>query len=68
MLRCYWKELVSRGFIYFTCCEASVRQSSSRMWQAFRRRGKLYLVFEFVEKSMLDILEACYAGYVLHEA
>ena len=28
------------------------------MWQAFRRRGKLYLVFEFVEKSMLDILEA----------
>ena len=25
--------------------------------QAFRRKGKLYLVFEFVEKSMLDILE-----------
>eukprot|EP00929_Paragymnodinium_shiwhaense_P001354 TRINITY_DN101581_c0_g1_i1.p1 TRINITY_DN101581_c0_g1~~TRINITY_DN101581_c0_g1_i1.p1 ORF type:complete len:968 (+),score=196.66 TRINITY_DN101581_c0_g1_i1:313-3216(+) len=26
--------------------------------EAFRRKGKLYLVFEFVEKSMLDILEA----------
>lgn len=25
--------------------------------EAFRRKGKLYLVFEFVEKSMLDILE-----------
>lgn len=26
--------------------------------EAFRRKGKLYLVFEFIEKSMLDILEA----------
>mmetsp|Transcript_47081 Transcript_47081/g.74308 ORF Transcript_47081/g.74308 Transcript_47081/m.74308 type:complete len:889 (+) Transcript_47081:97-2763(+) len=26
--------------------------------EAFRRKGKLYLVFEFVERSMLDILEA----------
>merc|ERR1719284_518106 len=26
--------------------------------EAFRRKGKLYLVFEFVEKSLLDILEA----------
>lgn len=26
--------------------------------EAFRRKGKLYLVFEFVEKSMLDVLEA----------
>lgn len=26
--------------------------------EAFRRKSKLYLVFEFVEKSMLDILEA----------
>eukprot|EP00406_Dinophysis_acuminata_P080288 CAMPEP_0179252982 /NCGR_PEP_ID=MMETSP0797-20121207/22490_1 /TAXON_ID=47934 /ORGANISM="Dinophysis acuminata, Strain DAEP01" /LENGTH=319 /DNA_ID=CAMNT_0020960819 /DNA_START=142 /DNA_END=1098 /DNA_ORIENTATION=+ len=25
--------------------------------EAFRRKGKLYLVFEFVEKSMLDVLE-----------
>jgi len=26
--------------------------------EAFRRKGKLYLVFEFVERSMLDVLEA----------
>lgn len=26
--------------------------------EAFRRKGKLYLVFEFIEKSMLDVLEA----------
>lgn len=26
--------------------------------EAFRRKGKLYLVFEFVDKSMLDVLEA----------
>lgn len=25
--------------------------------EAFRRKGKLYLVFEYVEKSMLDVLE-----------
>mmetsp|Transcript_41939 Transcript_41939/g.98376 ORF Transcript_41939/g.98376 Transcript_41939/m.98376 type:complete len:738 (-) Transcript_41939:30-2243(-) len=30
--------------------------------EAFRRKGKLYLVFEFVEKSMLDILEANPSG------
>jgi len=26
--------------------------------EAFRRKGKLYLVFEFIEKSMLDVLES----------
>lgn len=26
--------------------------------EAFRRKGKLYLVFEFLEKSMLDVLES----------
>lgn len=26
--------------------------------EAFRRKGKLYLVFEFVEKSLLEVLEA----------
>merc|ERR1719284_183432 len=30
--------------------------------EAFRRKGKLYLVFEFVEKSMLDILEEKSSG------
>merc|ERR1719399_812337 len=26
--------------------------------EAFRRKGKLYLVFEFVEKSVLELLES----------
>ena len=25
--------------------------------QAFRRKGKLYLVFEYVEKNLLEVLE-----------
>lgn len=30
--------------------------------EAFRRKGKLYLVFEFIEKSMLDLLEEKTSG------
>ena len=26
--------------------------------EAFRRKGKLYLVFEYVEKNLLEVLEA----------
>ena len=27
------------------------------MWEAFRRRGRLYLVFEFCEHNLLEVLE-----------
>ena len=30
--------------------------------EAFRRKGKLYLVFEYVEKNLLEILEAQPSG------
>ena len=38
-------------------CQLPVVFPASFLVEAFRRKGKLYLVFEFVEKSMLDILE-----------
>jgi serine/threonine protein kinase len=28
-----------------------------RLTEAFRRKGKLYLVFEYVEKNLLEVLE-----------
>lgn len=30
--------------------------------EAFRRKGRLYLVFEYVEKNLLEILETCSTG------
>jgi cyclin-dependent kinase-like len=33
-----------------------------QMKEAFRRKGKLYLVFEYVEKNLLEILEICGNG------
>jgi cyclin-dependent kinase-like len=33
--------------------------------EAFRRRGKLYLVFEYMEKNLLEVLEECPNGEVL---
>lgn len=29
----------------------------SLLFQAFRRKGRLYLVFEYVERNMLEVLE-----------
>ena len=43
--------------VYFSITVATRKFVFSEFPQAFRRKGKLYLVFEFVEKSMLDILE-----------
>ncbi len=33
-----------------------------QMKEAFRRKGKLYLVFEYVEKNLLELLEECGNG------
>ena len=36
------------------------------MKEAFKRKGKLYLVFEFVEKTLLEILEERTTGLSSH--
>ena len=35
----------------------SKHENIVQLLEAFRRKGKLYLVFEFVEKNMLELLE-----------
>ncbi|OMJ67605.1 hypothetical protein SteCoe_35187 [Stentor coeruleus] len=37
-------------------------ESIVQMKEAFRRKGRLYLVFEYVEKNLLEILETCQNG------
>ncbi|XP_055894495.1 cyclin-dependent kinase-like 5 isoform X2 [Biomphalaria glabrata] len=36
--------------------------------EAFKRKGKLYLVFEYVEKNMLELLEPCPNGIAFEKA
>jgi cyclin-dependent kinase-like len=38
-----------------------------KLIEAFRRKGKLYLVFEFVEQNMLELLEASTRGLSLRK-
>lgn len=34
--------------------------------EAFKRKGRIYLVFEYVEKNLLEVLEASPGGLEVH--
>ena len=61
----------SSALTFMSTCLSSLQVKILRMLQhenivelreAFRRKGKLYLVFEYVEKNLLEILEQQPAG------
>ena len=37
--------------------QVSKHENIVQLLEAFRRKGKLYLVFEFVDKNVLELLE-----------
>lgn len=41
-------------------------QNIVNLLEAFRRKGKLYLVFEYVERNLLEILDASPGGLPAH--